>query len=74
MNVPDDFAPGLRTSSGLPLPGRRWTSSRVGSAGNMDWTVSPLLIWLAFAVGIALSVGAAIVESLELRDRWRDHR
>ena len=40
----------------------------------MDWTVGPLLIWLAFALGIALSVGAVIVEALELRDRWRDHR
>ena len=74
MNVPDDFAPGLRTSSGLPLPGRRWTSSRVGSAGNMDWTVSPLLIWLAGSLLSALVVFGLVVEALELRDRWRDHR
>lgn len=39
----------------------------------MDWTVSPLLIWIAMALGAALLAGAAVVESLELWDRWH-HR
>ena len=40
----------------------------------MDWTVSPLLIWLAMALGVALVAGAAVVEVLELWDHWRNHR